>query len=268
MKGDQFNQRKPRFDKQKNNNNDQRKRQPIQRDSEEDRRTLMIKNIPDYYNSVENISKFYKKFGAIENIQVFQKDHSAVVQFMKELDAVKAFNSNVLLFGKKEIIVSIKGRTAKERQEDKDNKMNEENANNGKDDTSETPRKESSENESKQPQNALLKAKMNRANNMRLQKEKEDLKTRICAKITSKIRFIMLLRNLHQEPTLKNDLFTIIKTLNGQKEEIVKGKFDETLKEVYEKEFNDHSFDFRIVFDELPEELLNYKVIQDKAEVL
>ena len=34
------------------------------------RDTVYIKNIPNYYNSVETLSKFYKKFGSIENIQV------------------------------------------------------------------------------------------------------------------------------------------------------------------------------------------------------
>ncbi len=63
-----------------------------------DRSTIYIKRIPDYYNTIELLSKFYKKFGSIEDIHIELPKHSASVKFHKPLDAVKAFNQNKCLF--------------------------------------------------------------------------------------------------------------------------------------------------------------------------
>ena len=71
------------------------------------RDTIYIKNIPNYYNTVETLSKYYKKFGSIETINVEQSKLLASIKFMKPLDAVKAFNSNTKLFGKDDIFVTL-----------------------------------------------------------------------------------------------------------------------------------------------------------------
>ena len=78
----------------------------------------------------------------------------------------------------------------------------------------------------------------------------------------------MQLRNLHQDQNIKLELSEKMKLLNEKKGDISKGKYDDTLKELNEKELNDHSFDYKISLENIPEDHFNYKFIQEKVEVI
>lgn len=50
-----------------------------------------------------------------------------------------------------------------------------------------------------------------------------------------------------------------MKNLNKKKDEITKGKFDEQLLELNNKELEDFSYEFNLIIQSIPENLNNYK---------
>lgn len=50
-----------------------------------------------------------------------------------------------------------------------------------------------------------------------------------------------------------------MKNLNKKKDEITKGKYDESLQEFNNKELEDISYEFNLIIHSIPENLNNYK---------
>lgn len=67
---------------------------------------IYVKNIPSYYNTVDALSKFFKRFGSIVNVKVDYSRKMASVEFQKETEAVKALNNRKPLFGDKNIFIT------------------------------------------------------------------------------------------------------------------------------------------------------------------
>lgn len=233
------------------------------------RDTVYIKNIPNYYNSVETLSKFYKKFGSIENIQVEQSKMLAIVKFMKPLDAVKAVNSNQKLFGKEDIFVTLNPEEEAPKKNinppNQPQNMNNENKNYG---NKETLVQEKKDLKKMKPENSLLAGKFSKFQEIKNKKEKEGLKDMIKKKLANKLKFLLYLKNRIEKIDLKNELISEINKIKTHKDEIEKGSFDETIKELFEKENLDPSFDFTLIINNLSESMLNYSVLQAKLEVI
>ena len=249
------------------------------------RDTVYIKNIPNYYNSVESLSKFYKKFGSIENIQVEQSKLQASVKFMKPLDAVKAVNSNKKLFGKEDIFVSLIPDEEPPKKNDKNQERTDKTEKNlleklekpgGKNEkvSEKIEKKEKTlsflekEAERKRPKNSLLDGKFSKFQEIKNKKEKEASKDMIKKKLANKLKFLLYLKNRVEKQDLKNDLLNEINKIKSFKADIEKGLFDDTIKEVLDKETNDFSFDYTLVLNNLPENMLNYAILQGKLEVI
>jgi len=227
--------------------------------------TIYIKNIPNYYNSVETLSKFYKKFGSIENIQVEQNKMLASIKFMKPLDAVKAVNSNKKLFGKEDIFVTLypdKEPTKKPISSNLTQNMNFENKNNGNKEP-----QEKKELEKKKYVNSLLEGKFSKFQEIKNKKEKEGFKEMIKKKLANKLKFLLYLKNRIENKDLKNDLINEINKIKNYKIEIEKGIHDDNIKDLLEKENADFGFDYTLIINNLPETMLNYSVLQTKLEV-
>lgn len=238
------------------------------------RDTIYIKNIPNYYNSVETLSKFYKKFGSIENIQVEQSKMLASVKFMKALDAVKAVNSNKKLFGKEEIFVTLNPEEEPPKKNTSVNTnlsqifSNNENKNNSNKEgvnTNNIPEKKDIK--KNKPVNSLLEGKFSKFQEIKNKKEKEGIKDMIKKKLANKLKFLLYLKNRIEKIEMKNELINEINKIKNYKNEIEKGTFDETLKEQLEKENLNPSFDYTLILNNLPENMLNYTVLQTKLEV-
>lgn len=230
------------------------------------RDTVYIKNIPNYYNSVETLSKFYKQFGSIENIQSEQSKLLATVKFMKPLDAVKAVNSNKKLFGKEDIFVTLnpEEEPPKKTNNPQNNQPNNQNGQNSEN-------KKNLENKELQkktkPENSLLAGKFSKFQEIKNKKEKEGMKDMIKKKLANKLKFLLYLKNRIEKTELKSELLNEINKIKSHKDEIEKGTFDETIKELFEKENMDPSFDFTLIINNLPENMLNYSLLQTKLEV-
>lgn len=54
--------------------------------------TVIVKNIPEYYNVVNYLMNYFKKFGDISNVSTFNKEKMAAIQYKKDSDAKKAVN--------------------------------------------------------------------------------------------------------------------------------------------------------------------------------
>jgi hypothetical protein len=54
------------------------------------RDTVVVKNLPDHYNSVNCLMDYFKRFGDISNVGTFTKEKLAVIQYKKESFAKKA----------------------------------------------------------------------------------------------------------------------------------------------------------------------------------
>lgn len=229
------------------------------------RDTVYIKNIPNYYNSVETLSKFYKQFGSIENIQSEQSKSLATVKFMKPLDAVKAVNSNKKLFGKEDIFVTL---NPDEEPPKKTNNVqnNGQNNQNGQNNEKKIFEKKDLQKKPK-PENSLLAGKFSKFQEIKNKKEKEGMKDMIKKKLANKLKFLLYLKNRIEKTELKNELLNEINKIKSHKDEIEKGTFDETIKELFEKENMDPSFDFTLIINNLPENMLNYSLLQTKLEV-
>lgn len=234
---------------------------PKKSDKKPIRDTLYIKNIPNYYNSVETLSKFYKKFGSIENIQVEQSKNLAIVKFMKAIDAVKAVNCNKKLFGKEEIFVTLNPDEEPPKKSLNPNAKENNAVNQGMHPSKEIVKKPA------KPENSLLAPKFSKFQELKSKKEKEALKDMIKKKLASKLKFLLFLKNRIEKPELRAELLTEINRIKGHKEEIEKGVFDEGIKELFDKENMDPSFDYTLVLSNLPESLMNYPGLQAKLEV-
>lgn len=260
--------------KNNNTNNNTINKSPKKSDKKVVRDTIYIKNIPNYYNSVETLSKFYKKFGSIENIQVEQGKMLASVRFMKALDAVKAVNSNKKLFGKEEIFVTLNPEEEPPKKNSSINQnltqvFNNENKNNSnKEGVTNSNFEEKKDIKKNKPVNSLLEGKFSKFQEMKNKKEKEGLKDMIKKKLANKLKFLLYLKNRIEKTELKNELINEINKIKNYKNEIEKGTFDDTLKEQLEKENLDPSFDYTLILNNLQENMLNYTVLQAKLEVL
>ena len=230
------------------------------------RDTVYIKNIPNYYNSVETLSKFYKQFGSIENIQSEQSKLLATVKFMKPLDAVKAVNSNKKLFGKEDIFVTLnpEEEPPKKTNNPQNNQQNNQNGQNNE--NKKTFEKKDLLKKTK-PENSLLAGKFSKFQEIKNKKEKEGIKDMIKKKLANKLKFLLYLKNRIEKTEMKNELLNEINKIKSHKDEIEKGTFDETIKELFEKENMDPSFDFTLIINNLPENMLNYSLLQTKLEV-
>lgn len=279
-KKDQVNESTPVKTQKDFTNSDEKnkKTNPSPRKSEKKqiRDTVYIKNIPNYYNSVETLSKFYKKFGSIENIQVEQSKLLASVKFMKAIDAVKAVNSNKKLFGKDDIFVTLNPDEEPPKKTNNRNPQNNENKNVSnnvpyfeKKEVAEKKEDYSHEKDLKKakPVNSLLEGKLNKFQEMKNKKEKETLKAMIKKKLANKLKFLLYLKNRIEKTELKNELTNEINKLKNYKNEIDKGNHDENIKEIHDKEMEDISFDYTLNLNNLPENLLNYSLLQSKLEV-
>ena len=87
-------------------------------------------------------------------------------------------------------------------------------------------------------------------------------------KLANKLKFLLYLKNRIEKIDLKNELISEINKIKTHKDEIEKGSFDETIKELFEKENLDPSFDFTLIINNLSESMLNYSVLQAKLEVI
>ena len=54
------------------------------------RDTVVVKNLPDHYNSVNCLMDYFKRFGDICNVSTFTKEKLAVIQYKKESFAKRA----------------------------------------------------------------------------------------------------------------------------------------------------------------------------------
>lgn len=260
------------------------------------RDTIYIKNIPNYYNTVETLSKYYKKFGSIETINVEQNKLLASIKFMKPLDAVKAFNSNTKLFGKDDIFVTLnqdedppikrENPMKKDqnliRKDQTDNKciksmapiiksnnapLSNDNVNSsvgvGVANKPQTPKKEMKKS------NSLLEGKLAKHNEIKVKKEREEMRGLILKKLTNKLKFLLFLKNrFNANQKLKEEIIQSLNDMKNYKEEVVKGKYDEHLKEIYEKELHDFSYDFTLLIKNAPEDLMKYANLQNKMQVI
>ena len=52
--------------------------------------TVIIRNIPEYYNVVNYLMNYFKKFGDISNVSTLTKEKMAAIQYKKDSDARKA----------------------------------------------------------------------------------------------------------------------------------------------------------------------------------
>ena len=215
---------------------------------------------------------------------------------MKPLDAVKAFNSNTKLFGKDDIFVTLnqdeeptmkkENPLKKEqnlvRKDQIDNKFaksmnpiiknnnntpfSNENINTtagvGVVNKPQTPKKEMKKS------NSLLEGKLAKHNEIKIKKEREEMRGLILKKLTNKLKFLLFLKNrFNENQKLKEEIIQSINDMKNYKEEVVKGKYDENLKEVYEKELHDFSYDFTLLIKNAPEDLMKYASLQNKMQV-
>lgn len=267
-------------DPQNFNNSDEKANKtnpsPRKSDKKQVRDTVFIKNIPNYYNSVETLSKFYKKFGSIENIQVEQSKMSASVKFMKALDAVKAVNSNKKLFGKDDIFVTLFPDEEPPKKNNNKTILNNENnknfsnnivVSNEKKEIRENISQDNKETKKGKYVNTLLEGKLNKFQEMKTKKEKENLKDMIKKKLANKLKFLLYLKNRTEKSDLKIELTNEINKIKLYKDDIDKGVLDENIKEVHDKEMDDVSFDYTLIINNLPENYLNYSVLQTKLDV-
>ena len=72
----------------------------------ESKNVIYVKNIPSYYNTVSDLSKFFKRFGSIVNIKVDHPKKMAQVEFQKEAEATKALANRKPLFDNKAIFLT------------------------------------------------------------------------------------------------------------------------------------------------------------------
>lgn len=228
--------------------------------------TVFIKNIPNYYNTVETLSKFYKKFGSIETINVEQSKLLASVKFMKALDAVKAVNSNKKLFGRDEIFVTLN--PDEEIPIKKDNNLNQQ-TNNKVNNNLQTQQSETKKDEPVKKSNSLLVGKISKLNEMKSKKEKDEMKNMILKKITQKLKFMLFIKSRfgNENSQDKENLINELNKLKNYKDDIVKGKYDETLKTIYDHELSDYSYDFTLIIKNLPDTSLNYANLTSKLQV-
>jgi hypothetical protein len=88
----------------KNDNNQQHT--PQQQKRIQKNTIVYVKNIQDHHNTVEGLTKYFKRFGSIINIKVEQPAKMATIEFKTPQNASNAIKSKKVLFGDKGILLT------------------------------------------------------------------------------------------------------------------------------------------------------------------
>ncbi len=208
----------------------------------------------------------------------------AMIEYSKPVDAVKAVNTNVTLFGDSRITMALTEDAKEGTAEQPHTSPTPAPSKKHQMDTEHVPSKaahraavdeekgeapslmrQNSTTSTDSSKNNIAERNLARLKEQKAKKEVDSQKKALLAKLTEKMKFLLELRMRVTEPGRKNGIMEEMKKVKGTIEEVSKGKHDEGWKEFVEKQGG--GFDYSLVFEGIPEDQLNYKALMGKLEV-